>query len=87
MSELQLRPGIRFGSYPQKLESGLSDLEQGLSRFFEKLKTRMSRRIYSQRYIVRQVNIHQQMLRDCSEEDLTQIIEELGDQLRRKGLQ
>ena len=87
MSELQLRPGIRFGSYPQKLESGLSDLEQGLSRFFEKLKTRMSRRIYSQRYIVRQVNIHQQMLRDCSEEDLTQIIEELGNQMHRKGLQ
>jgi len=87
MSELLLRPGIKFGNYPQKQESGLSDLEQGLSRFFEQLKTRMSRRIYSQRYIVRRVDKYRQMLQDCSEEELTQIIEELGDQLRRQGLQ
>ena len=87
MSELQLRPGIMFGSYPQKQESGLSDLEQALSRFFEQLKTRMSRRIYSQGYIVRQVNKHQHVLRECSEEELSHIIEELRDQLHRKGLQ
>jgi len=87
MSELQLRPGIKFGSYPQKQESGLSDLEQGFSHFFDQLKTRMSRRIYSQRYIVRQVNIHQQALQECSEQELTQIIEELSDQLHRRGLQ
>lgn len=87
MSELQLRPGIMFGSYPQKQESGLSDLEQALSRFFEQLKTRMSRRIYSQGYIVRQVNKHQHVLRECSEEELSHVIEELRDQLHRKGLQ
>ena len=86
MSELQLRPGIKFGSYPQKQESGLSDLERGFSRFFDQLKTRMSRRIYSQRYIVRRVNIHQQALQECSEQDLTQIIGELSDQLHRQGL-
>ncbi len=86
MSELLLRPGIKFGSYPQKQESGLSDLEQGFSRFFDQLKTRMSRRIYSQRYIVRRVNIHQQALQECSEQDLTQIIGELSDQLHRQGL-
>ena len=86
MSELQLRPGIKFGGYPQKQESGLSDLEQGFSRFFDQLKTRMSRRIYSQRYIVRRVNIHQQALQECSEQDLTQIIGELSDQLHRQGL-
>ena len=87
MSELQLRPGIMFGSYPRKQESGLSDLEQALSRFFEQLKTRMSRRIYSQGYIVRQVNKHQHVLGECSEEELSHIIEELRDQLHRKGLQ
>jgi preprotein translocase subunit SecA len=86
MSELQLRPGLKFGGYPQKQESGLSDLEQGFSRFFDQLKTRMSRRIYSQRYIVRRVNIHQQALQECSEQDLTQIIGELSDQLHRQGL-
>ncbi len=86
MFELQLRPGIKFGGYPQKQESGLSDLEQGLSRFFDQLKTRMSRRIYSQRYIVRRVNLHRQMLQECSEQDLTQIIEELSIQLHRQGL-
>ena len=87
MSELLLRPGIKYGSYPQKQESGLSDLEQGFSRFFDQFKTRMSRRIYSQGYIVRQVNIHQLALQDCSEQELTQIIEELGVQLQRRGLQ
>ncbi len=87
MSELQLRPGIKFGSYPQKQKSGLSDLEQGFSRFFEQLKIRMSRRIYSQRYIVRQVDKYQHALQECSEEELTQLVEELGDQLHRKGLQ
>ncbi len=87
MSELQLRPGLMFGSYPQKQESGLSDLEQVLSHFFEQLKTRMSRRIYSQRYIVRQVNKYQHVLRESSEEELSYIIEELRDQLHRKGLQ
>jgi len=86
MSELQLRPGLKFGGYPQKQESGLSDLEQGFSRFFDQLKTRMRRRIYSQRYIVRRVNIHQQALQECSEQDLTQIIGELSDQLHRQGL-
>ena len=86
MSELQLRPGIKFGGYPQKQESGLSDLEQGFSHFFDQLKTRMSRRIYSQRYIVRRVNLHRQMLQECSEQDLTQIIGELSDQLHRQGL-
>ena len=87
MSELQLRPGIMFGSYPQKQEGGLSDLEQALSRFFGQLKTRMSRRIYSQGYIVRQVNKYQHVLRESSEEELSYIIEELRDQLHRKGLQ
>jgi preprotein translocase subunit SecA len=87
MPELQLRPGIKFGSYPQKQESGLSDLEQGVSRFFQQIKTRMSRRVYSQRYIVRRVDNYKQTLQGYSEQELTQTIDELRDQLQRCGLQ
>jgi preprotein translocase subunit SecA len=86
MSELQLRPGIKFGSYPQKQESRLSDLEQSLARLFEQFKTRMRRKIYSQRYIVRQVDKYRKTLEDCSEQELDKTIEELRDQLHRQGL-
>ena len=87
MSELQLRPGIKFGSYPQKQESRLTDLEQSVARLFERFKTRMRRRIYSQRYIVRRVNNYRQTLQDYSEQELTETIEGLRDQLHRQGLQ
>ena len=87
MSELQLRPGIKFGSYPQKQESRLTDLEQSVARLFERFKTRMSRRVYSQRYIVRRVDNYRQTLQDYSEQELSETIERLRDQLHRQGLQ
>ena len=86
MSELRLRPGIKFGNYPQKQESRLSDLEQGFSRLFDQLKIRMSRRIYSERYIVRRVDNYRRTLENYSEQELTQTIEALRDQLHRQGL-
>ena len=87
MSELRLRPGIKFGSYPQKQESRLDDLEQSVARLFEQIKIHMRRRIYSQRYIVRQVDNYRKTLEDYSEQELTQTIDALRDQLHSQGLQ
>jgi len=87
MSELNIRPGIRFGAYPQKLESNQSDLEQFIRRFYERCKTSLRRKVYSQRYLLRQVNRHQQALKESSEEELTQFIADLREKLFRQGLE
>ena len=86
MSELNLRPGIHLGSYPQKKPSELTELEQKIARFFKQLKTRFTNRIYSQKYVIRQINQYQQTLQDSSEQQLTQTIRQLRNDLHRKGL-
>ena len=87
MSELNLRPGISLGSYPQKQESELTELEQNVAHFFKKLKTGFTSKIHSQKYVTRQVNKHQQALQKSSEQQLTQTIRELRTDLHRKGLE
>ena len=86
MSEANFRPGISLGSYPQKQQTELTDLEQSVAHFFSKLKTAFTRRIYSQKYISRQVNKHQQDLQQSSEQELTKIIKQMRNQLQRNGL-
>ena len=86
MSKLNLRPGINTGSYPQKKESSLTDLEQTLALFFARIKTRLQRKKYSQAYISKQVNKFEQKLQQCSEQELTENIQQLRSQLHRKGL-
>lgn len=86
MSEQQLRPGIRLGSYPQKLECRLNELEQVISRWFERVYESFTHKRYSKAYIVKQINQHQQALQDCSELELTQVIYQLREQLYRQGL-
>ncbi|MCP4090138.1 MAG: prepilin peptidase [Gammaproteobacteria bacterium] len=85
MSEL-LRPGIKAGSYPQKKESSLTDLEQTLSLFFARIKTRLQRRKYSPAYISKRVNKFEHKLQQYSEQELTENIQQLRSQLHRKGL-
>jgi len=87
MSELNLRPGINAGSYPQKKESSLTDLEQTLAHFFSRIKTRLQRKKYSQGYISKQVNKYELTLQQYSENELTENIHQLRNQLHRKGLQ
>lgn len=87
MSELNFRPGIRFGAYPQRLESKANDLEQFCHRLYERCKTRLRRKVYSQRYVLRQVNRYQQALKESSEEELTQSIAALREKLYRQGLE
>ena len=86
MSELNLRPGIRLGSYPQKRKTELTELEQNVAHFFDKLKSGFTRKTYSQKYIARQVNQHQQTVQKSSEQQLTRTIQQLRNDLHRQGL-
>jgi preprotein translocase subunit SecA len=86
MSEVSLRPGIRAGSYPQKQKSQLTELEQSVERFFDRIKSRLHRKKYSPKYIASQVGQYQQSLQDCSEQELTDHIQRLREQLQRQGL-
>ena len=86
MSDIKLRPGIKAGSYPQKKESSLTDLEQTLAHFYERIKIRLQRKKYSQAYISKQVKKFEQKFLDYSEQELTENIQQLRSQLHRKGL-
>ncbi len=85
--QANLRPGIKAGSYPQKKESKLTDLEQTVALFIERVKTRLQRKKYSQAYISKQVKKYDEKLLNYSEQELTENIQQLRSQLHRKGLQ
>lgn len=87
MSELAIKPGIRLGSYPQRVEDGLDGLEQSITGWFGRQRTRLQRNRYSQRYIVRKVARYEEALQDCSDEALDVVLQELRFQLHRQGLQ
>jgi len=86
MSEMSLRPGLRFGSYPQKKESRLSEFEQNAANFFDKIHKRLIRHRFSQAYIVTKIKKYEESLKACNEEQLTISILELRENLHRKGL-
>jgi preprotein translocase subunit SecA len=86
MSELLLRPGVRFGSYPQKPESRLTDFEQGAAAFFDKIHKRLLGRRYSQAYIVSRVEKVAAPLSNYNEQQLTIAILALRELLYRQGL-
>src|SRR5574343_648342 len=86
MSEIAFRPGLRFGRYPQKPESRLSELEQSTASFFDKLHKRFTRNRFSQAYIVTKVNRYEDSLKAYNEQQLTMTILELRDDLYCKGL-
>jgi preprotein translocase subunit SecA len=85
MSKNNFRPGVRCGSYPQQ-ETKLAGLELFAYRLYQYFKARLFRLFYGQRFIVRQINRYQQALKDCSEAELTQAIEEVRAQLHQQGL-
>jgi preprotein translocase subunit SecA len=87
MSELAIKPGLRLGSYPQRVESGLSDFEQAVAGWIERQHTRLRRKRYSQRYISRKVQRYAEALQNCSDEEFDVVLEELRGQLHRQGLQ
>ena len=86
MSELNIRPGITYGSYPQKQESSLTDLEQSVTQFFSNLKKRLFEKEHSLKYIARKVEKYQQPLLDLTDDELTDQVQQLRNQLHAKGL-
>lgn len=86
MSEGVYRPGLRFGRYPQKPESRLTELEQSAARFFDKLHKRFNRDRFNQAYIVSKVNHYEDSLKAYTEQHLTLAILELRENLYCQGL-
>ena len=86
MSELSIKPGLRLGTYPQRLDSGLDEIEQLVSGWVKRQGCRLKRHRYSQRYIARRVNAWSVALQNCSDEELDVVVEALRLQLHRKGL-
>ncbi|MEQ1558695.1 MAG: hypothetical protein ABL933_07105 [Methyloglobulus sp.] len=86
MSNAVFRPGLRFGSYPQKQESELTDFEQNASVFFEKIRQFFSGNRFDQTTVIKKINQHQAHLSQCSEEALTLSIFQLREKLVRSGL-
>ncbi len=87
MSELAIKPGVSLGSYPQRQEDSLDDLEALFQGWIESAGARLGRKAYSQRNIVRKVNRYQAALQDCTDEAFDVVLEELRAQLCRQGLQ
>ncbi len=87
MSDVTAKPGVTFGSYPQKLESELPEFEQAVVGFFRQLTSRFTRKNYSLKQLVRKVEHYQQAIAGCSEQELNRAIRELRTELHRKGLQ
>ena len=86
MSETYYRPGLSLGSYPQRIEDRSIELENKLKRYFSRLAGGLTRRLYSQKFVIRQVSLHQQSLKDLSEQELTEIIDYIRSELHRCGL-
>lgn len=86
MSECVYRPGLRFGRYPQKPESRLTDLEQNAARFFDRLQKRFTGDRYNKAYVVSKVNHYEDSLKTYTEQHLTLAILELREKLYRQGL-
>ena len=74
MSELSIRPGASLGSYPQRQEDSLDDLEAYVHGLVDKGHASLVRRRHSQRYIVRRVNQYQEALRDCTDEQFDVVL-------------
>ncbi|MCP4334573.1 MAG: prepilin peptidase [Gammaproteobacteria bacterium] len=87
MSDLSIKPGIRLGHYPQRINPATDEIEQWISHWVERLRCRLQRRRYSQSYIVRRVKAYDEALQNSTDEALDLVLEELRLQLRRKGLQ
>lgn len=86
MSELNIKPGISLGSYPQKQESKLSDLELKVVRLFKQLKSRLTPGTDRQKHVVQQIDRYQNEFQGISEPELSQQIQQLQNELHRQGL-
>ncbi len=86
MSELMIKPGVSLGSYPQRPEKTLDDLEAVISHWGERMRKRLGQKRSSPQAIARKVNRHNQELQGCSDTYFDEAIEELRCQLHHRGL-
>ncbi|MDJ0779661.1 MAG: prepilin peptidase [Gammaproteobacteria bacterium] len=86
MSDLSIRPGMSLGSYPQRIEPELNELERSLAGWLDRIGTRLTRRRGSQRDIARRVKHYDEVLQQSSDEGLDAVLRELRYQLHRQGL-
>jgi preprotein translocase subunit SecA len=87
MSELSIKPGIRLGSYPQRRENSLNEVEQAVNEWFEQQCARLQRYRYRQGYITKKVDRYSDALQNCSDEALDLVLQELRREMHRQGLQ
>jgi preprotein translocase subunit SecA len=86
MPEPIMRPGIRFGPYPERLECGLTEFEQSASRFFEKVFNWLLRSRFNQARVIRNIEHHELALKAYDETALSQAIDEVKAKLQRFGM-
>jgi preprotein translocase subunit SecA len=86
MSNSLFRPGMRFGIYPQRTESDLTEFEHNATVLFDKIRQKFSKNRFDQNDLVKKVEQHGEILRMCSEEALTLSILDLRGKLVRYGL-
>ncbi len=86
MSDLSIKPGVSLGSYPQRIEPELNELERSLAGWLDRVGSRLRRRRGSQRDIARRVQRFDAVLQQGSDEALDAVLRELRYQLHRQGL-
>jgi preprotein translocase subunit SecA len=87
MSELLIKPGVSLGTYPQRPETALDDLEAVIKHWGGGLRKRLGNKRSSPRAIARKVKRHEARLQACSDAEFDAVIEEFRWQLHRRGLQ
>ncbi|MEQ1635605.1 MAG: preprotein translocase subunit SecA [Methylococcales bacterium] len=87
MFKRRFRPGVALGRYPQKTDNAYTPLESWVASKINQLKHVLKQSSYHQNYIVSKVNAHENTLRHLSEQDLTQQIDNLREQLQLQGLE
>ncbi len=85
MSDLSLKPGLSMGSYPERREPALDELEQAFGRWLARRRGGLKQ--LRQRTIAQAVGRYDGVLRDCSEAALNAMLRELRARLGRHGLQ
>ena len=87
MPEASIKPGISLGSYPQRREDSIDDVEVLVRGCIDKARASFRFRDHSQRSIVRRVNRYEAALRECTDEAFDVVLAELRSRLRRQGLE
>jgi preprotein translocase subunit SecA len=86
MSELLIKPGVSLGTYPQRPETGLDDLEAVVRRWGERMRKHFGHRQLRPRALARRVRRHEEELKNCNDQEFDQLLEEYRWQLQHIGL-